>query len=459
MSGKSDITVLLVDDEKLFVRAACKLLGRAGLSCIGCHLLEKARQLLNEMQPKVVLLDVRLPDGSGLELLEELSQTVDPPSVVVLTAFADIEDAVMAMKQGAADYLQKPCDMDHIIQIVKRLLKNDISGKQDISHNLSGRPDTQLVGETTEIEALRLQLENIGRLSQRSELPPPTVLLTGETGVGKGLAARHLHATSARHSAPFIQVDCATLPRELIESELFGHTKGAFTGAHRDKVGLIEQATGGTLFLDEIGELPLELQAKLLALLDRRHARRVGATEEYSVDAWFITATHHNLNELSQEARFRQDLFYRLSPLTIHVPSLSERRDDIPLLARHYLKVLCKQYKLKTDYSTAAMQALMKHSWPGNIRELKGVVERALYACNGDPIDPVHLGLTSQQDLDTSQNVHDAGSLQQAEIEMVSRTLLETKGNVSEAARRLGMTRMMLRYRIRKFGLSEKSSA
>ncbi|MCP3867234.1 MAG: sigma-54-dependent Fis family transcriptional regulator [Gammaproteobacteria bacterium] len=452
-----DTAVLLVDDEALFVRAACKLLKRAGLPSKGSHTLSEARQLLRTTRPGVILLDVRLPDGSGLELLEELAVSGNSPPVIVLTAFGDVEDAVAAMKLGASDYLQKPCDMEQIITLTRKLLANSADKPPRASRDPIKPVRHDIVGKSPCIESLRSQVESIGSLSQRSDAPPPTVLLTGETGVGKGLVARYLHSCSARREAPFVQVDCAALPGELIESELFGHSKGAFTGAHREKAGLIEQAASGTLFLDEIGDVALQLQSKLLAVLDRRQARRVGETREYSTDAWFIAATHHDLDELSVKGSFRKDLLYRLNPLTLHVPSLADRQEDVPLLARYYLRKLLVRYQLTTDFSDAAIQCLMDHSWQGNVRELIGVVERAVYACNGNLIDPVHLGLASKPVASGDRTPQDAGSLQQAEIEMVSRTLRETGGNVSEAARRLGMTRMMLRYRIRKFRISEKS--
>lgn len=457
MTAGEHLSILLVDDELLFARAACKLFERAGFKPRSCHTLADARSALGSQVYDMIVLDVRLPDGSGLELLKELSARPTVPPVLVLTAFGDVDDAVEAMKLGALDYLQKPCDIEQLIELARKLSATDRKDQatQGDQAAADGSAD-ELIGESASIDELRAQLDRIGSLSSRSALPPPTVLLIGETGVGKGLVARRLHAGSARRDGPFIQVDCASLPRDLIESELFGHQKGAFTSAHRDKAGLIEQAAGGTLFLDEIGELPQDLQAKLLAVLDRRQARRVGGTAEYATDAWFVTATHRDLAALSDDGRFRHDLYYRLSPLTIRLPALRERQSDIPVLARHHLRRFLQQYQLDTDFSADAQAELVRHPWPGNVRELISVVERALFASHGTTIEPHHLGLDqAPRGMDTAAPA-DAPSLRAAERDMIERTLIETRGNVSEAARRLGMTRMMLRYRIQKFGLNTK---
>lgn len=452
--------VLLVDDEQLFVKAACKLFERAGLAPFGSHTLGDARRALDARSYDMVVLDVRLPDGSGLELLKELTASDQAPPVLVLTAFGDIDDAVEAMKLGALDYLQKPCDIDQLVEIAHKLCgARGQRERRPAGGTAAADGGDELIGSSAAIQDLRAHLERIGSLSSRSALPPPTVLLVGETGVGKGLVARRLHAGSARRNGPFIQIDCASLPRELIESELFGHQKGAFTSAHRDKAGLIERAAGGTLFLDEIGELTQDLQAKLLAVLDRRHARRVGGTDEYATDAWFITATHRDLAALSNEGRFRRDLYYRLSPLTIRLPPLRERQSDILMLARHYLERFLRQYDLDTGFSADAEACLMQHSWPGNVRELISVVERALFASQGETIEAHHLGLDEASQGAGGAAPGDAASLREAERDMIRRALTETRGNVSEAARRLGMTRMMLRYRIQKFGLNVKPGA
>ena len=456
MSSPKRPSVLLVDDEQLFVQAARKLLDRAGFASTGCHSLADARETLHARQYDMIVLDVRLPDGSGLELLEELAAHEPMSPVLVLTAFGDIDDAVAAMKFGAIDYLQKPCDIEQLIELARKLTDRDRLKVRSSPDAAVADSADELIGDSEVIEDLRTQLQRIGSLSSRSMLPPPTVLLVGETGVGKGLVAQRLHAGSARSRGPFVQVDCAALPRELIESELFGHQKGAFTSAHRDKAGLIEQAAGGTLFLDEIGELPQVLQAKLLAVLDRRRARRVGGTDEYATDAWFITATHRDLAKLSAAGEFRRDLYYRLSPLTIRLPALREHPSDIPILARHYLNRFLDQYSLDAEFSPAAERRLTEHAWPGNIRELISVVERALFACHGGTIEPRHLGLEEAEVVVDVRPLADAPALREAERDMIRRTLQDTKGNVSEAARRLGMTRMMLRYRIQKFGLSTK---
>ncbi|MCB1775285.1 MAG: sigma-54-dependent Fis family transcriptional regulator, partial [Gammaproteobacteria bacterium] len=385
------------------------------------------------------------------------AQQAGSPPVLMLTAFGDIDDAVAAMKLGAIDYLQKPCDIEQIVAVARQLRCDPIADA--IDRKAPPASNLELVGDSPAMQQLKAALSRIAALSARSAQPPPTILLVGETGVGKGLVARNLHARSGRRNAPFIQVDCAALPRELIESELFGHRKGAFTGAHRDKPGLIEQAAGGTLFLDEIGELPLDLQSKLLAVLDRRRVRRVGDTSEYETDAWFITATHRDLSKLSADQQFRQDLYFRLSPLTIEIPALRDRPSDIAALTRHYLQHLLAQYQLDVHLSEQAEAALLAHTWPGNVRELIGVIERALFTNQSGIIEAPDLGLNPATSAASSGAIEDTTALRDAERKMIRRTLEQTGGNVSAAARQLGMTRMMLRYRIDKFGLGGKAGS
>ncbi|MDX1607192.1 MAG: sigma-54 dependent transcriptional regulator, partial [Candidatus Competibacterales bacterium] len=307
-------SVLIVDDEHLFAKAVAKKLGRAGYRCALAASLAEATAALARERPDLLLLDMRLPDGSGLDFLRHHAHSLPP--VVVVTAYGEVEDAVTAMKYGALDYLTKPVDLDRLQAVLDNALqraeRRDRSGEAGRG---TATAEPELLGDSAALQALRERLARIARLADRAGRTPPTVLLSGETGTGKDLAARWLHARSPRCERPFVHVDCAALPRELVESELFGHERGAFTGAQGEHSGLIEVAGEGTVFLDEIGELPAALQAKLLAVLERRSLRRVGGSRERPVPAWFIAASNRDLALEVQDGAFRADLYYRLRVL------------------------------------------------------------------------------------------------------------------------------------------------
>lgn len=449
--------VLLVEDEDMFARAVAKRLIRAGYQCDTAHSLMEARGYLSRFQPDLVLLDMRLPDGSGMDLLPDFSSRSIP--VVVLTAYGDVGDAVSAMKQGASDYLKKPIDLEELLLTVEKVRRNvklrsqlDLSRERDL-HVVEG---VELLGESLALKAVRTQIAQIARLSEKSESIPPTVLIEGETGTGKDVAARLLHQMGSAADRPFIHVDCASLPAELIESELFGHEKGAFTSAQGARCGLIEAAEDGTLFLDEVGELPLPLQAKLLNVLERRVVRRIGSTKERPVMARFIAATNRNLQEMVLDNRFRADLFYRLHVLTLHMPPLCGRDDDVLLLARHFLAQTTKKYALPStkEFSEGAVSGMRAYHWPGNVRELKHLVGRAALLAQGNIIGLADLGIR----VDLEGNAPSDATMNGLTINAAERMLIEdalekTRGNVSEAARRLGLTRMAMRYRIEKHGI------
>jgi DNA-binding NtrC family response regulator len=424
------------------------------------------REHLGQEKPDLILLDMRLPDGSGLEFLAEQRERneADIPCLV-LTAFGDLANAVEAMKLGAVDYLKKPIDMDDLVHAVGKAAENiELNRRLDYSrHREASRdrgPQTML-GESSRIQAVRDQIDNLGKLSARTDQPPPTVLLLGETGTGKDLAARALHQASARRGRPFVQVDCAALPDDLIEAELFGHEKGAFTSAHKSRSGLIEAAEDGTLFLDEIGELPPDLQTKLLAVLERRKVRRVGRTREEHTDAWFIAATNRDLHAMVADGQFRSDLYFRLNIMTLKLPPLRERGRDAVLLARHFVAQTAARYGLPAPPLAADVEhAILGYHWPGNIRELAHLVERAVLLCGEGPIEARHLALpepgqTAPQGPDDLSNM----TLEQAEVWLIQQALEDSSGNVSQAARRLGVTRMTLRHRIQKYSIDTKQFA
>ena len=461
--GGAGPAVLVVDDEELFARAVVKKLGRSGVECELAHDIAGARDRLAARRPDLMLLDVRLPDGSGLDFLRELrgGDHADLP-VLVLTAFGGLQDAVAAMKERADDYLTKPIDLDELMVKIERILgQAELSRRLAYSREREQRTasDTALVGRSDAMRMLVAQIARIQQLAGRADGFPPTVLIQGETGTGKDLAARALHRGSVRDRRPFVHLDCAALPKDLIEAELFGHEKGAFTNAHTARTGLIEAAEDGTVYLDEIGELPLDLQSRLLAVLERREVRRIGSTRPRSVAAWFIAATNRNLDEMVSRGEFRSDLYFRLKVLSLHIPPLRERLEDLASLFEHFAALTARRYGMPAPVlSPELLEAARRHDWPGNVRELAHTVERAILLGGDGRLDAHSLGLAPVPPVAASdpEDVLNGLTLEEAERRLIARALHETGGNVSESARRLGVSRMALRYRIRKLGLEPR---
>ena len=457
--GSTGTSVLIVDDEELFARAVGKKLDRNGIGCELALDLAAARASLAGRPPDLILLDMRLPDGSGLDFLRELraGDHADVP-VLVLTAFGGLENAVAAMRERADDYLVKPVDLDALMVKIERVLgQADLSRRLDYSREREQRPrqDVSLVGTSAAMTALRSRIARIRRLAGQAGGFPPTVLIQGETGTGKDLVARTLHLGSDRARKPFVHLDCAALPKDLIEAELFGHEKGAFTHAHTARTGLVEAAEDGTVYLDEIGELPPDLQSRLLAVLERREVRRIGSTRPRPVAAWFIAATNRDLDEMVATGAFRSDLYFRLKVLSLHIPPLRERLDDLAPLLEHIAALTARRYGMPVPvFPPDVIEAARRHGWPGNVRELAHMVERAILLGADHGLEAPALGLAP-----ASPAPADAGegliglTLEEAERRLIVNALQEAGGNVSESARRLGVSRMALRYRIRKLGL------
>ena len=456
-SGKSSSRILLIEDETLFATAVKRRIEQAGYRCtLAGTLAEAPREVAQAAD--LVLLDLRLPDGNGLAYLEGMRATPDirQPPVIVLTAFAEIGDAVQAMKLGAADYLKKPVDLEELLIAIEKVLNQDalrhrlVYSRQRDSRAVEG---ALLLGRSPAIEHTRRQLEHLAGIIGIAGEPSPTVLITGETGTGKDIAARLLHLSGPRRESPFVHVDCAALPRDLMEAELFGHERGAFTGAQQSRAGLIEAAEDGSIFLDEIGELPLDLQAKLLAVIERRRVRRLGSLRETAVTARFIAATNRNIEDMIAEGKFRPDLYYRLNVVSVTMPTLRERGEDILLLAAHFLGNVCRRYGLQSPTLGHSAQAAMRqYRWPGNVRELKHLVERAALLSQGREIDAIALALPSGGN--SAAGLPSAGgtTLEESEKNLIAAALQESNGNISGAARRLGVSRMTLRYRMEKHG-------
>lgn len=451
---KQQSKVLIVEDEVLFARAVMRRLQKSNYECAHVESVEDARNIVKQFSPDIVLLDMRLPDGNGLDLLPFF--VAKNAMVIVMTAHGEISDAVSAMKQGAVDYLKKPIDLEELQLSIQKaetaaVQNNSLDlSRQRNAHAIEG---VELLGESPAMQSVKSQIKRIAQLVSTDSVPP-TVLIGGETGTGKDVAARlmHLSVQDKHNDKPFVHVDCASLPAELIESELFGHEKGAFTGAINTRPGLIEAAEDGTLFLDEIGELPLTLQAKLLNVLERRVVRRIGSTKERAVPARFVAATNRDLHEMSLQGKFRQDLYYRLNVMSIAMPPLRERAGDIMLLARHFAAQTARRYGLEMPVFTPdAINMIESYSWPGNVRELKHQVSRAVLLCHNSQVTDVDLALPIYRmpeislKIDTQQSTLDA-----AEKAILLQVLAETRNNVSEAARKLGITRMTMRYRMDK---------
>ena len=446
--------ILIIEDEAVFAGAVRKRLKRGGFNAEVAGTLAEGVTKISEKTPDLLLLDMRLPDGSGLDLLGTLQNSDDNTyPVLVMSAYGEIEDAVSAMKSGASDYLKKPIDLDELMITIEKVLeKDELSQKLTYSSKREqhAHEGVEFLGDSPAIVAIRQQINRLRQLTGVSV--PPTILILGETGTGKDVVARLLHANSARRERPFVHVDCASLPKDLIEAELFGHEKGAFTSAHVARTGLIEAAEDGVLFMDEIGELPMDLQAKLLAVLERRMLRKVGTTKERPVAAWMIAATNRDVAQLVKQGEFRSDLYYRLNVLSISIAPLRERGDDIISLARHFIRQSAKRYGIRSvTLSAQAIQALRSYHWPGNVRELKHMIERAVLLCGEGELSPGSLSLTAHADVVTP--VKADLTLDDAELMLIKNALEKCGGNISKAARELGITRMALRYRIKKHNL------
>lgn len=448
VSLKQKIKILIVEDEVLFARAVMLRLQKANYECAHVETIEDARNIVKQFSPDIVLLDLRLPDGNGFDLIPFF--VAKSATVTVMTAHGEISDAVNAMKLGAIDYLKKPIDLEELLLSVTKaettaLQMNSLDYSRQ--RNVSAIEGTELMGDSPAIQSIKAQIKRISQIVANDSIPP-TVLINGETGTGKDVAARLIHLSCHGNNKPFVHVDCASLPAELIESELFGHEKGAFTGATDNRPGLIEAAEDGTLFLDEIGEMPLALQAKLLNVLERRMVRRIGSTKERTVMARFIAATNRDLHEMSLHGGFRQDLYYRLNVINIVMPPLRERLSDLVLLAEHFASQTSRRYGLpKPVFTAEALEKIRKYSWPGNVRELKHQISRAVLLCS-------ELGRVTEGDLALPGVQLSSGSvLGETEKTLMLQALTNAKNNVSRAARELGISRMAMRYRMEKHNI------
>ena len=450
--------ILVVEDESVFARAIARRLEREGYDCVTVGSLGDAEAALKVRFPDLVLLDMRLPDGSGLDFLQRLRNgSGSTLPVIAMTAYGEVDDAVSAMKLSASDYLKKPFDLDELLlAIVKVIANNEVSTRLAYSHAREANTNdvVPIIGESRSIEQLREHIQKIAKLCSATSLPPPTVLISGATGTGKDVTARMLHWQSARRNKPFVHIDCASLPKDLIESELFGHLKGAFTGAYAERTGLIEMAEDGVVFLDEVGELPSALQAKLLAVLERRMLRRVGGSREIPVRAWFIAATNRNIKAMLEDGALRSDLYFRLNVLSLDLPLLSERREDIVALSESFGQQIARRHGIANFQLTdAALLQLRSYHWPGNVRELRHVIERATLLSGDGNVGVEGLMLSSVEQA-PGHTALSGLTLDAAERLLIIDALIHCENNVSAASRRLGISRMAMRYRMQRHNIT-----
>ena len=440
-------TILLIDDESSLLHTLEMELTDLGHECHCAETVAAAQALLDGIEPHLAIVDIKLPDGDGVELVRSIRAQNRRFPIVMLTAFASVPSAVKAMREGADDYIEKPVDMAQLAIILERNLETErLKGKVELYERMlpDHRKVPLVVGESEILQRSLDVARKVARPGVDAAAAMPTVLITGETGTGKDLLARFIHAVGPLAGEPFVHVDCAALPRDLIESELFGHEQGAFTDARKSKRGLLEIASGGTVFLNEIGQLPLELQGKLLNLLEHVGFRRIGGTRDIKANVRIIAATNADLEKRVADETFREDLFFRLNAFHIRLPPLRKRGEDVFLLAEHFAGVLAKKYHRQPVALTEELkQALCRYPWPGNVRELIHVLQRATLLQRAGQVDIDMLGIAVAPERAIVNNV-----TTEPDAHHIAEAMRCAKGNVSEAARLLGMSRTTLRRRL-----------
>lgn len=469
----SEMRALVVDDEPDLRELLDMTLTRMGLEVETAEDLSAARRLLaNGTDFAFCLTDMRLPDGNGLSLIKEISRDYPHIPVAMITAYGKVDDAVTALKYGAFDFVSKPVDLEVLRNMVRTaiaLRKDDAektgrkpegkSGREDEPESTAGTPRGEslllqrLVGRSQAMDRVRQTITKLAR----SQAP---VLISGESGTGKELAAQLIHDLGPRAEKPFVAVNCGAIPSELMESEFFGHMKGSFTGADTDKEGLFQAANGGTLFLDEVADLPLNMQVKLLRVIQEKTVRPIGGREEIKIDVRVLSATHKPLKPLVESGEFRNDLYYRLNVIDLPMPSLRDRRGDIRLLAEHFLGVIGEQWgETPRKLSTAAMDTLQNHRFSGNVRELVNILQRAVTMCEGDEITVEDLNIDQSMLDDDNVEVSPPEDrslddyMEDIERRILEKALVEAKYNKTEAARQLGISFRSLRYKLKKYDI------
>lgn len=455
-------TILIVDDESSILFSLSEAMEDAGYRVITATTGEEAVREVKESSPSVVLLDLKLPDIDGLSVLEQIKSFNESIPVIMMSAYADIETAVQATKTGAHTFIEKPIIIEKMKMDVRNTLENQDVKKELEQYKELERlrqpkedPFDAIIGVSEAIQKLKSTIRKI------VESKATTVLVRGESGTGKELVARAIHYASSRHDKPFVDINCTSIPDELLESELFGHEKGAFTDAKKEKKGLFELADGGTLFLDEIGDMKMSMQAKLLRVLQEKNFKRVGGTRKIHVDVRIVAATNKDLLKSIQEGQFREDLYYRLNVVLVECPPLRERGSDILQLGWHFIKQFNSDFNKNIQkIDSLAEQLLLSYSWPGNVRELKNILERAILLESEDVLMPEDLSICSDRILDSVPSPvrlenHDEMTLDDMEKWLIERTLSKLSWNKNLVAKKLGINRTTLYTKIKKYNLDK----
>ncbi len=450
---RADISILAVDDDVNMLAMLEKFLKRAGYTLETTSDSVKAMSMVDDKNYDIVITDIQMPRATGMDLLKRVKELQKDTMVIMITAFGSVDSAVNAMKAGAYDYVSKPFNIDEILALLERAtqqrrLQREVEFlRQEVERKYSF---SNIIGKSK-------AMQDIFALIQRLSHARSNVLITGRSGTGKELIAKALHYNSDRRAMPLVTVNCSAIPESLLESELFGHEKGAFTGAITSRRGLFETANGGTLFLDEIGDMPLGSQSKLLRVVETGEVRPVGSDEMKKVDVRVIAATHRDLKELIKHDQFREDLFYRLNVISIHVPDLKDRTEDISILVEHFMKKYGEQFgRPNIRITHEASACLIKYSWPGNVRELENIIERSIALSNGETVDvkdlPEHLFQMKSSDLIDDLAV-DNMPLTEVEKRYIVKILQRTNWHQSKAAQILGIDRKTLYRKIKEYNL------
>ncbi len=454
-SGKA--TILVVDDDQEMVRMLADVLGEGGYRVLTANSGGEALRMVEREQPDLLISDLRMSGMNGHELQRNIKKIAPGVPVIIITAFGSIQTAVESMRLGAFDYITKPFSNDELLLVVERALQDRALRREvrrlrdELAHRYGL---SNIIAQSPKI------LEQIEILKQVAD-STVTVLITGESGVGKELFARALHYYSPRHAGPFVPINCAAIPENLLESELFGYVRGAFTDARQAKTGLFQSANHGTLFLDEVAELPLPLQAKLLRVLEDKRVRPVGATEEFPVDVRIVSATNAQLDELVAQSKFRPDLYYRIATVTIAIPALRDRPEDVPLLIRHFLaRASAEAGRPVPEISEDAMACILRHPWPGNIRELQNAIQRAVILCRDNVITrgdlPPKVAGDIRPAMAFDEAIEQRLTLEQVERQYVRGVLASVDGNKREAARILAIDRKTLYRKLEEAGEAQE---
>ena len=455
-----ETTILIVDDERAQRQVLAGDLKSRGFSVLEADSAETALEVVSSNIIDVILSDLKMPGASGIDLLASIKEINPDISVVIMTAYASVETAVQALKNGAYDFITKPYNLDEIELVIKRIIeKNNLKSELKFL-----REQLESINKLEGVLTNSLNMKRVIDVAARVAASKASVLILGESGTGKEVLARAIHYASKRKNKLFVPVNCAALNENLLESELFGHEKGAFTGAEKLHKGRFEIADGGTIFLDEIGDLPMHLQVKLLRILQEEQFERVGGSSTIKVDVRVISATNKNIEELIKEGKFREDLFYRLNVVNLQLPPLRERKEDIPLLISEFSnKYINETDKSKIEFSKEALDLLMKYNYPGNIRELENIVHHSIVLSRNELIttDDIPIGIKATASEKDLNSCFEEGTSLTEKVELLERTLVtnalqKTNGNQTAAAKLLGISERNLRYRLEKWGIKGK---